>query len=117
MVVVSDNNPCRPEIGYEKVGYVRAGVHSRELPCKRDDDNVLYARSGNEFQFFIKWGQQLQRLIGKQQLARMRLKRDQYTFPVFCLRMPYQLIQDHTVPQVHTVESTDRKHGIPEIRQ
>ena len=82
-------------------------------PChpliEMTDETLLDARLPQQLQFFAQAGQARRRLIGREELLRLRFKRHRGCQQIALSRLLYHAREYGLVAQVDTVEVTDRQ--------
>ena len=81
--------------------------HERKIAREREQQNRVDARRFQQAQFFRKRSQKFQVVIGTQNAGWVGLKGDDHRLCVFGLRAPHNLVENHAVSAVHTVEVAD----------
>lgn len=114
MMVVTDDYTVWLKFFDQEITNVFRSRQLGELTGKGGDHYMVYAGFDNEIEFLLQGGDELYRLPGEEQLARVRLEGDDNALAFHRFSVPYHFIEYGTVTKVHTVEGAYGKHRMLE---
>ena len=109
--VVADHDmggaePLRHHFGGEGLGAQR-----RQLPVEGDDEGLVEAERSEQLELERQRRQAEERLIGREEVARMRLEHDGARAPAFSVGDPFRLEQNRLMAAMDAVEIADGEGG------
>ena len=96
----------------EHRAHERFRIPSRQLRCESDDGDAVHAAARQGLELLLVRHQQRRRLVGTDDLRRMRIERHRHRRRAALFGAPAHALDDFQVTAVHAVEIAEREHRL-----